>query len=466
MKKLLLPLALVLFLLLLAGAAAPYWMGMQTETDFTDRLNAMAKTAGIPAQQISFERGWFSSHATNKFMLPGTPFVIHADHQIEHGPLPLSRLRNMEIAPAIALIRTTLVLNTGKAAPAKTTSLVKNLPPIKLTSIIDLSGDLSSSLTIDGGSRKLVSGSLRWMPVTGMIFSGRGGRHIKSELTLPLVTHKGSDIGMTLKNLKFVSDHKEGKAGYMFGHSKLSFAKLEITPLIELNGLQISSKSQSSGRFVNSTLNYDLKKAVVSNESYGPGTIQLVIRRLDTATLKKFENELNKLYARTLPDEQFQLMLVGKLIELGGNLSRHNPELELTRLHFKTNAGDLVGSAKFVVQGDKQNITTNPMQILTAIKGEAELSIPASLAKAAVMPQIQLDLQSLKAEGSLSQNETQRLSPEAIKRIADKVYPRYVKESSFGRWFVREGDQYKFSLSIDRGNVIINGVPLLAVDRR
>jgi hypothetical protein len=113
-----------------------------------------------------------------------------------------------------------------------------------------------------------------------------------------------------------------------------------------------------------------------------------------------------------------------------------------------------------VIQGSQQDLSANPMLILTAIKGSAEMTMPESLAKAMVMPQIQRDLALLQQEGKLSREEAANLSPDTIDQIAEQAYPGYLSGSGFGRWFVRDNNGLKFSLSVNRGQVVVNGVPM------
>ncbi len=86
--------------------------------------------------------------------------------------------------------------------------------------------------------------------------------------------------------------------------------------------------------------------------------------------------------------------------------------------------------------------------------------MPESLAKAVVMPQIQRDISSLGREGKFNASEAARLTPEILNQIAEEVYPKYLQESGFARWFVKHKNIYQFSMSINRGQIVINGVPL------
>ncbi len=465
MKRIFLIVGIVVGLVLIALAASPFWLGMQAESSFNETIQTLATRGGMPVKNAVFSRGWLGSDAKNDFTLPGAPVVIGATHQIEHGPLPLSGLASGDLAPALALVRTKLILRPGKDSPAEVSAVLRNFPPIEIITKLDLSGNGSSEIMLAGGSRKQNKELIKWSAASGNILFDKGLKKIKADLALPSLSYQSSTGTLQLKNLSFNSDTYEGVGGYMFGRNSFGIVQISMKPFFEIGDVSISAFVQPRGKFAAIKVNQSLKKLVLAKDVYGPGKLNISISKLDAATLKRFEDELNKIYGRSLPQEQMQMMVAGKMMEFAGKLTRNNPEIEITKLSFAAPGGELQGKAKFVVQGKDQDLSANPMLILTAIKGWAELTMPESLAKAIVMPQIQRDLALLQREGRLSSKEASRLTPETIDQIANEAYPRYLTESGFGRWFVPDEAGYKFSLSVSRGQVVVNGVPLSANGR-
>ena len=460
MKRILLIVGVIAGLLVVALAAAPFWLGMQTESAFNNAMQTMASRSGLPKSDARFSRGWLGSDATSRFSLPGTPVVIEATHTIEHGPLPLSRLLAGEIAPALARIESRLTMSPAKDAPPGLTTLLKALPPMQVVTKLDLAGNGASDITLPAGSRKSGEDLFKWTGVSGTMLFDQDPTKIKGSLTLPSFQYESKTSTLIVKNTSIDSDVYEGTAGYMFGRSSLSIGSVSMAPFMEVSGVHMAAIIQPKGKFATINISYGVKKMDLAKDGYGPGNLNIAIRNLDAATLKQFEDELNKVNARPMPEEQKQMMLAGKLMEYVGKLTRNDPEIEVTKLSIIAPGGELSGKAKFVIQGKDQDLSANPMLILTAIKGSAELAMPESLAKALVMPQIQRDLALLQEEGKLSRDDADNLSPEAIDQIAEQAYPRYLNESGFGRWFVRDSNGYRFSLSINRGQVVVNGVPM------
>lgn len=460
MKRALTVIGIVILLLGLALAAAPYWLGMQTESAFNDAIKGMATRSGMPSKNFSFSRGWMSSEARNEFLLPTAPLVVNATHRIEHGPLPLSHLLSGEIAPALALIKTSLRFSPSADAPAGLSATLKSLPPLELETVLDLSGNGTSNLKIAAATRKRGKNTIRWAAGGGQMKFDRAWKKIEMDFSFPLLSVNSPRGKLAIKNVRLSSDMYEGTAGYMFGRNNFSIASIAMKPFVDIQDMKLSAIVQPKGQFVTMNISFGIKAMQIAKDRYGPGKLNLAIRNLDTKTLKQFESDMNRIYSRALPREQTQMMLAGKTLELAGKLSQSNPVIEITRLSFTAPGGELTGKAKFVIQGKEQDLSANPMLLLTAIKGSAELSMPQSLAKATVMPQIQRDISNLKTEGRLSASEVAKLTPEALDQIAAEVYQQYLQESGFGRWFVKQKNNYRFSMSINRGQIVINGVPL------
>jgi len=460
MKRALLVIGIVFLLLTLALAAAPFWLGMQAESAFNDAIKGLTDKGGIASKNVSFSRGWLNSEASNKILLPTAPILVEANHEIEHGPLPLSQLLSGNLAPALALISTTIQFRPTADTPANLADALKSLPPLKSETVLDLSGNGTSRLVIEGAKRTQGKMTIGWRAVSGQMQFDREWKRIKADFKLPQLNFSSADEKLTIKNVLLSSDMYEGTAGYMFGRNQISVESFTMDPLLDAKNINFSVIAQPKKQFVAISISNGIKTLKIAENNYGPGKMVLAIRNLDAKTLRQFENDMNKINSRTLPKEQAQMMIAGKTLELAGKLSRHNPEIEVTKLNFDSPGGALTGKAKFVVQGKEQDLSANPMLLLTAIEGSAEVSIPESLAKAIVMPQIQRDIRNLKKEGKLSKSDSATLTAEALNKIAEEAYPQYLQESGIGRWLIKQEDMYRFSMSVSRGKIMINGVAL------
>lgn len=306
MKRALTVVSIVVLLLVLAFAAAPFWLGMQTESAFNDAVKGMAARSGMPSTNFSFSRGWLNSEASNKILLPSASIVVNATHRIEHGPLPLSQLLSGEFAPALALIKTTLRFTPSVDAPAGLAESLKALPPMETETVLDLSGNGSSKFGITSASRKQGETTIRWETGEGRLQFDREWKKITAEFNLPKLSINSARGELAVKNIRFSSDMYEGTAGYMFGSNHLNVANISMKPMMEIQGVRLSAIAQSKGQFVILHINYGLKQLQIAKDNYGPGTLNLAIRNLDAKTLKKFETDMNQINSRSLPQEQAQ----------------------------------------------------------------------------------------------------------------------------------------------------------------
>jgi len=146
-------------------------------------------------------------------------------------------------------------------------------------------------------------------------------------------------------------------------------------------------------------------------------------------------------------------------MELIAALSRQAPELEITKLSFKTPQGEITGKAKFVLDGRKHIAAQNPLQLLLALSGRGELAIPAAVLKQLLTPVIRRDIESYQSSGALTPQEMAELTPQAMGEIVDRALPQYLSRNGFTRYLVEDGDLYKLTVSIRRGQLLVNGTP-------
>jgi hypothetical protein len=156
-------------------------------------------------------------------------------------------------------------------------------------------------------------------------------------------------------------------------------------------------------------------------------------------------------------------MLLGKTMDLLGQLAKKSPELEITKLSFKAADGEVTGKAKFVLDGSQLDVSGNPMLMLKALSGEGEVSLPDSIVRLLAEPDVKRDIEALKASGKLSEKEIADLTPKrmaAITTQAIKELPQY-KDNVVSRLrLVADGPNYKIVAALKDGQLRVNNEPL------
>jgi len=461
MKKFTLVLGFTLIALVaLAAAGLPYWFGMEAEKTYGAMLEQLSGSSGLQFTSKKYQRGWLSSTAETVIRHPQLPIELTAQHHISHGPLPLDRLLqgDWNLTPVQARIASRISLNAAGMQNAP------SLPPLSAETTFRLNGDGAMHAEMPPLKTGVAKGGTidcRGMSVD-MTFD-RAWRKIRLDALMPSLTVTAPDQReMSLSNLSLHSDTQEGFASYSFGDASLNVGQLEFgyaAERIGLKGFALSSTARPAGDNVSLVIRYTLDEAQVAEERFGPGQLVIEARNLDAAALMKFKNEFDALTHGNLPPAQAGMIVAGKAMELIAELSKKAPEVEITRLSFKTREGEISGTGKFVLDGRKRDIARNPMQMLTAFAGDFELAMPAAVLKRLLTPQIRQDIAAYRQSGALTADDVAHLGPEAMAEIVDRVFPQYLARNEFTRLLVEDGGVYKLRLSIRQGQLLINGKP-------
>ncbi len=462
MKKILTALAIVLVLILGAAAAAPFWFGMEAEKHYQQIVQELAKNTSVAIDSRSYERGWLSSRAEAVIAWPGLPADLTVSHDIAHGPLALDKLLggDFSFAPAAAFISSRATFSPSKSASEQEKALARQLPPITAQTVVSLTGDAEMELTAPPTKKMGKEGAgFNWRGLSGKITVRQGGNQVLTELQSPGLVAASATGELSVSQIRLNSDHTGGR-GVMLGTTTLHIGNVGIGPDMDFKGLRLTASAKPAGPNVDTTVNYQIKELRVNTASYGPGQLTVVLRKLDAAALRRFEQQVNALSKRNLPQEQVSMQTAAETMKLIAALSKKVPELEVTKLSFLTPEGELSGTAKIVLDGSELDLAQNMMLIVRALRGELELSIPPSMVKAILTPQIREDIEGYKQAGTLSAREAERITPAVMAKIVDEAYSSYLPRNPFTRLLARVGGRYRLTISFRDGRLLVNNEPV------
>ncbi len=466
MKKTGIAVGVVVLLLVAAIAAAPFWFGMQAEKAYTEMVQQMSANSTAAFTTKRYERGWLSSSAETTIQMPRVPFGFRLTSEIEHGPIAISRILQGELRlkPALAFVNTQVSTVVKKGAGLDLVkAFVKQGSVIKADTVVSFNGDADTELSVAASRNKGKSGSnsFNWRGLTGSIRLRQGGQSVSVDLRSPGLAMTSENSGkVAVKQITFRSDTKMGAGGMMFGNITLNIGKLDLGDKVRISGLRFSSASKPAGKNLDATIKYRIKSIDVGERSYGPGRMTLAVRKLDIKTLRQYEQKVSQISKRALPQEQASMMIAAETMKLFVKLSKKAPEVEITQLSFIAGEGELTGKAKLKLDGKDVDAGQNIMLLATALQGSAELSIPPSIVKAILTPQIRQDIEIYKNKGLLSAREAARLTPSILAKIVDQAYPAYLSKNSFTKLLIPAGSRYKISASYSRGRFLVNDKPL------
>ncbi len=436
-------------------AAVPFWFGLQAESAYAAFVAEIEKGGNLSVGNNRFERGWLESTADTTFSVVGTPITVSVLHRIEHGPIPFGDEISFE--PVLARVKSQVSIGLGANMP--------KLPPLTANSLAQIDGNLSAKLEM-AGSKNIADGATHeWGGLNGTLDMGPDLAKTSGEINVPLVSFAGKDSSFNLNGLKFALDQQKSASGFDTGTTTLNVAKLAADGAggkTTIDGFGMTSNVQEAGGNLNVTLSVQFREAMSAGGKQGPGQISLQIRKLDVATLAKFRDETKALRKQKLDGEQRNMMVLGKTLDLLGQLAKKSPELEITKLSFKTADGEVTGKAKFVLDGSQLDVTGNPMLMLRALSGEGEVSLPDSLVRLLAAPDVKRDIEELKKSGKLKKAELEKLTPKRIEHITQqalKELPQY-KDSVVARLkLIPDGPNFKIVGTLKNGQVLVNNEP-------
>jgi len=450
-------LIVVVVVLIAAVAALPYWFGMQAESAYQALIKETTENGDLTVTSNNFQRGWLDSTADTTFTVTGTPITITVLHRISHGPLPIGD--DFQLQPVLARIKSDMSVSLPGG-------LVK-LPPITGMTDVYLAGNSQTKLAMAPAKQSRPDGSsFEWKGLTGTLETSADYKTSKGEISAPLLQMGGASGNVVLNRAKITLDQQKSASGFAIGTVSLAIDKVSMDGIggkNSIDGLNLTSKTQEAGGNLNSDFSLHFREASTGDSRQGPGQINVQIRKLDVASLVKFRNDMRELRKHKIPAEQMSMTMLGKTLELLGQLAKKSPELEITKLTFKTADGEVSGKAKFVLDGSQLDVSGNTMLMLRALSGEGELSLPDSLVRMLASSDVKRDIEALKASGKLKKDEIAKLNPKRIEMITQQALqelPQY-RDSVITRLkLVPDGPNYKIVGILKNGQVMVNNEPI------
>lgn len=347
----------------------------------------MAGDNGSASLEVtSVERHFFSSEVHYKLLLGGEHFTQQGqplqlefvDH-LEHGPLPLSRLKHLNLVPVMVashfeLLRTPSTEKwfaaTHDAAPLQGQAVVSYERNAKVdVNFLPLSLDGSNGALHFSGADLHVSasGDGQRLDTTGSM----------DELQFTLPTEKGM-MNLLFKGLTLSSGGTKGRSGFYLGHTDGKLAsfsgQVQGGPPIEFKDFTSSSLLQEVEGNLAGEINYDVAAISVAGKPIGSSHLSGKLSNFDIAATQA----LVELYrSKVLP--QTQAMNAARAA--GQDYDLHLSPADQARLN--ANLTTLL-AGKPHVELDKWSLKT--------ARGESQISLGLDLANPGTFDQAPADL--------------------------------------------------------------------------
>lgn len=465
MKKIFTFFIVVVVVVILAAAALPYWFGMQAEEAHNAMLQKITEGGELTVTNSSFQRGWFESTADATFGITDLPGAsLSVLHRVSHGPLPLDD--DFQLMPLLARLKSQISISLPGG--------VVKLPPMNGKTTVYLAGNSVTRLEMEPYKKagpkagEAEPFELEWKGLSGEFDLSADYKNLKGEMNAPLLQFAFKNGSFSMNKLHLNMDTQESASGLDTGSMTFSVDKLSMDDKakgeqIGIEGLRLSTSTQEAAGNVNSTLTFQFRGLEAGGAKQGAGQIGMQLRKLDVATLVKFQKEVRDLRKQKLPPEQVNMMVLGKTMELLGQLAKKSPELEITKLSFKAEDGEVTGRAKFVLDGSQLDVSGNPMLMLKALSGEGEISLPDSIVRLLAEPDVRRDIEALKNSGKLSEKEIAKLTPKRLAAITTQALrdlPQYKDNVITRLRLVKDGPNFRIVAALKDGQLRVNNEPL------
>lgn len=465
MKKIFTVFIVVVVVVILAAAALPYWFGMQAEDAHNAMLQKISEGGELTITNSSFQRGWFESTADATFAITDLPGAsLSVLHRVSHGPLPLDE--DFQLMPLLARLKSQISISLPGG--------VVKLPPMNGKTTVYLAGNSVTRLEMEPYKKAAPKAGeaepfeLEWKGLSGEFALSADYKNLKGEMNAPLLQFAFKNGSFSMNKLHLGMDTQESASGLdtgsmTFGVDKFSMDDKAKGEQISIDGLRLTTSTQEAAGNVNSTLTFQFRGLEAGGAKQGAGQIGLQLRKLDVATLVKFQKEVRELRKQKLPPDQVNMMVLGKTMELLGQLAKKSPELEITKLSFKAEDGEVTGRAKFVLDGSQLDVSGNPMLMLKALSGEGEISLPDSIVRLLAEPDVRRDIEALKTSGKLSEKDIAKLTPKRMAAITTQALrdlPQYKDNVITRLRLEKDGPNYRIVAALKDGQLRVNNEPL------
>lgn len=409
------PVALGVLAVALLLVVLPGWLGWRAEKTYRALLDEFATTTGATTTVRRYDRGWLRSEAESEIRLGAARFVVRL--HLDHGPLALEGF-----APIMARAR-------GELRPTESAGMAP-IAPLTLEGATDLRGATRLTLAWPAGRLALADGTLEWLPWHGRIAIEPAAQRLQIQLEAAAMHFAAAaGDGWRLEAPQLHADLHEGVGGFPLGDISASAARLVYPPHTVIDGGRVSASARLNGDGVTLAFGARLRSWKYAAGSFGPGELALEARRLEPAALLPL---LRALPALLRPAEA--ATAAATLTPLAALLARKAPEAEIVTLRLQHASGELTGRGRLRFDGHRLGANVAAGRLLTALGGEAELRLPASLVRAWLAPETEGHI----ADSDLSQ------------RLAEHPYARLLAPAETG---------YRLTAVLKRGQLLVNDKP-------
>lgn len=478
-------LAAVPLTLALAYPAAAWIVGMRVEAAIAQNYQLLDDNPALKIVRRDYQRGLFSATETLTVEVLGNvtqamarqqqdamaanpglklppmqPVHLTIRSRIKHGPFPALGTF------AAALSDSELVL------PAELQALVAGVlgdkKPLQVRSEYRFDGSGSATLSSpafstywqanEGAGRNM----LAWDGLTMSVDFEPGMRRYRVRAEAPKFELKASRGGqLTLSGMRLDGTQQrvfDDEPLLYSGTQKLTLARFSVSggeegqEPVEARRLTYEAELPVNGDFIDLIGRLGSESLRIGGKDYGPAHYDFSLRHLHARTAATLYREMLKLSS----DVELQMAaqaeparLFAPLAKPALELLRHNPELSIDRISFRSPHGDAALSARVKLKGLQEQDLSNPLALLAKLDASADFRVPEGLVGEAA---------SLPAPGGEVEAVDPAEAAAAAAARSEQMRQQIAALAAQG-FVVREGSELRAQLAFANGQLTVNGKP-------
>jgi len=452
-------------LVLVVGVLAflPFYGGYAAQRAYIDLVDAMRMgTRGQAGVVSEFHRGWLRSTAVTRLAgtNPDGPPAVELHHTFIHGPILFGELLRGRLPTsfALAIIETDYSPEFAEQSPWK--EGLDGRPLVRFRTTVDRKGWIKTLVESPPIHLETANDTLAWEGIRGEAVVTRDFETSSGAIEMPSLEVRSGDGVLRLKAASIEFENETTANGLLEGAFVLSLEELSVESAGG-PGDGLLLRDWSFYGINDEDLAFDtyeirvgtaFEEAVIDGDRFGPGGIELALRNLQASALSELGEQLEALAEQRQGPQEAEFSPLNAQLDVLPKLVALSPEIVLTRFDLASDDGDLAGTARIGIDGEKAQGMPMPLFLPLAVEADASIFVPAAmfhrLAESFLMsvsgnsgpiPPNQTR-QDLKAQAALSRSEF----------VASLLETGYV---------VRQGDGYRIRLKLREGQLWLNGRP-------
>jgi uncharacterized protein YdgA (DUF945 family) len=444
-------------------AFLPFYGGYEAQRAYVDLVDGMRMGArGQMGVESEFHRGWLRSTAVTRLVgtSPEDPLGITLHHTFIHGPIPFGELLRGRLPTsfALAIVETDYRPDFAERSPWK--EGLDGRPLVRFRTTAEPGAWIKTVVESPAIHVETVDGELTWEGIHGTAIATRDLETSSGVIEAPSLELRSGGEVLRLKDASLEFDNETTANGLLDGAFVLSLAELSVESAGETGG-GLLLRDWSSYETSDEDLAFDtyeirvgtaFEEAVIDGDRFGPGAIEVALRNLQASGLREFGEQLEALAEQRQGHQETAFSPLNLQMDALPKLVALSPEIVLTRFELVSEGGELAGTARIGIDGEKARGMPMPLFLPMAVEADASIFVPTTMFHRLV----EAFLMSISGnDGPIPPNQTRQ----DLKAQAALSRSQLVDSLLESGYVAREGGGYRVRLRLREGQLWLNGRP-------